>query len=128
MDSKINVLLVDDHEVVRAGFKILLSSQRDIAEISELDRGEAVLREYQSQLPDVVVMDLSMPGIGGLETIRRLVKQAPKAKVLVYSIHEESIYVERAMQAGAKGYVSKNSAAEILANAVRQVAQGHQYI
>jgi DNA-binding NarL/FixJ family response regulator len=128
MDTKINVLLVDDHEVVRAGFKILLASQSDIAEINELDRGELVLREYQSRLPDVVVMDLSMPGIGGLETIRRLIKQAPTARVLVYSIHEESIYVERAMQAGAKGYVSKNSAAEILANAVRQVAQGDQYI
>lgn len=100
--TKISVLLVDDHEVVRAGFKILLSSQPDIAQITDINRGELVAQEYTRVTPDVVVMDLSMPGIGGLETIRRLVKQDPHAKILVYSIHDESIYVERAMQAGAK--------------------------
>ncbi len=126
--TKISVLLVDDHEVVRAGFKILLASQPDIGEITDINRGELVAQEYARVTPDVVVMDLSMPGIGGLETIRRLVKQAPKAKILVYSIHDESIYVERALQAGASGYVSKNSAAEILAVAIRKVAEGESYI
>jgi DNA-binding NarL/FixJ family response regulator len=126
--NKINVLLVDDHEVVRAGFKILLSSQPFIDEIKEADRGEAVLQIYLQQKPDVVVMDLSMPGIGGMETIRRLVKHDPEAKILVYSIHDEMIYVERCMQAGACGYVSKNSAAETLAEAVRKVALGKRYI
>lgn len=126
--NKISVLLVDDHEVVRAGFKILLASQADIAEITDINRGELVAQEYDRVSPDVVVMDLSMPGIGGLETIRRLMKQDPKAKILVYSIHDESIYVERAMQAGASGYVTKNSAAEILAVAIRKVASGEIYI
>ena len=109
----ISILLVDDHEVVRAGFKILLSAQPFIGEIRDVNRGELVAQEYARMQPDVVVMDLSMPGIGGLETIRRLCRQAPDAVVLVYSIHDEFVYVERALQAGARGYVSKNSAAEM---------------
>lgn len=127
-NNNISVLLVDDHEVVRAGFRILLSSQTFIGDISDVNRGELVPQEYQRLQPDVVVMDLSMPGIGGLETIRRLHKQHASAAVLVYSIHDEAVYVERAMRAGAMGYVSKNSAAEVLAEAVRTVANGKQYI
>ena len=126
--NNIKVLLVDDHAVVRAGFRMLLSAQDFIDEISDVDRGELVTQEYAKFQPDVVVMDLSMPGIGGLEAIRRLIKQHSKAIVLVYSIHDEAIYVERAMQAGAKGYVSKNSAPEILAEAVQAVVNGELYI
>ncbi len=128
INDKISVLLVDDHEVVRAGFRILLSSQPFIGDIRDVNRGELVMQEYERQQPDVVVMDLSMPGIGGLETIRRLHRQDARAIVLVYSIHDEAIYVERALQAGAKGYVSKNSAAEVLAEAVKAVAEGKQYV
>jgi two-component system, NarL family, invasion response regulator UvrY len=127
-DNKINVLLVDDHAVVRAGFRILLSSQAFIGQISDLDRGELVTQEYERFKPDVVVMDLSMPGIGGLETIRRLQKLDSNAVILVYSIHDEAIYVERALEAGAMGYVSKNSAAEVLAEAVKSVAEGKRYV
>jgi len=127
-ESKIKVLLVDDHTVVRAGFRMLLASQPFIGDIVDIDRGELASQEYQRFHPDVVVMDLSMPGIGGLESIRRLCKQDSKAVILVYSIHDESIYVERALQAGAKGYVSKNSAAEVLAEAVAVIATGKQYI
>ena len=126
--NKISVLLVDDHEVVRAGFRMLLSAQSFIGDISEIDRGELVCHEYGRVKPDVVVMDLSMPGIGGLEAIRRLIRQEANAIVLVYSIHDEAIYVERALQAGAQGYVSKNSAADVLAEAVQVVAKGGQYI
>ncbi|MCC5797421.1 MAG: response regulator transcription factor [Methylophaga sp.] len=126
--NKISVLLVDDHEVVRAGFRMLLSAQSFIGDISEIDRGELVCHEYGRVKPDVVVMDLSMPGIGGLEAIRRLIRQEANAIVLVYSIHDEAIYVERALQAGAQGYVSKNSAADVLAEAVQVVAKGSQYI
>lgn len=127
-NNNISVLLVDDHEVVRAGFRILLSAQPFIGDIMDVNRGELVGQEYERLQPDVVVMDLSMPGIGGLETIRRLHKLDPKAVVLVYSIHDEAIYVERALQAGARGYVSKNSAAEVLAEAVKAVAEGKQYV
>jgi len=127
-NDKIKVMLVDDHAVVRAGFRMLLASQDYIGEISDIDRGELACQEYQRFLPDVVVMDLSMPGIGGLDTIRRLCQHDADVIILVYSIHDEVIYVERALQAGAKGYVSKNSAAEVLANAVAIVASGEQYI
>jgi len=128
MNTKIKVLLVDDHAVVRAGFRMLLSAQESIGEILDIDCGELVIQEYRQFQPDVVVMDLSMPGIGGLEAIRRLIKQYNNALVVVYSIHDEAIYVERAMQAGAKGYVTKNSAPEILAEAVQKVVQGENYI
>ena len=97
IDNKISVLLVDDHEVVRAGFRMLLSTQAFIGDIMDVNRGELVGQEYERLQPDVVVMDLSMPGIGGLETIRRLHRQDADAVVLVYSIHDESIYVERCL-------------------------------
>ena len=126
--EKIKVLLVDDHTVVRAGFRMLLASQSFIGDIVDIERGELATKEYQSFQPDVVVMDLSMPGIGGLEAIRRLVKLDAKALILVYSIHDEAIYVQRALGAGAKGYVSKNSAAEVLAKAVADIAAGKLYI
>ncbi|PHS29703.1 MAG: DNA-binding response regulator [Methylophaga sp.] len=128
MNDKLKVLLVDDHTVVRAGFRMLLSSQHFIEQIMDVDRGELACQNYNEFQPDVVVMDLSMPGIGGLETIRRLVQLDNKAIILVYSIHDEAIYVERALQAGAKGYVSKNSAAEVLAEAVLLVASGERYV
>ncbi|MEY8200891.1 MAG: response regulator transcription factor, partial [Colwellia sp.] len=126
--EKIKVLLVDDHAVVRAGFRMLLASQDFIGDIVDIERGEVATKEYQRFQPDVVVMDLSMPGIGGLEAIRRLCKHDPNALILVYSIHDESIYVERALDAGAKGYVSKNSAAEVLAKAVAVIADGKRYV
>ncbi|MDP2561776.1 response regulator transcription factor [Psychrobium sp. 1_MG-2023] len=127
-NDKIKVLLIDDHTVVRAGFRMLLASQPFIGDIVDIERGELATQEYQRFEPDVVVMDLSMPGIGGLEAIRRLCKYDPDVLVLVYSIHDESIYVERALEAGARGYVSKNSAAEVLATAVAEIASGKRYI
>ncbi|RGP39630.1 Protein-glutamate methylesterase [Altererythrobacter insulae] len=126
--KKIKVLLVDDHAVVRAGSKMLLASQCYIGTIVDIDRGELAVKEYNSFQPDVVVMDLSMPGIGGLETIRRLCKHYPGVLILVYSIHDEKIYIERSLEAGARGYVSKNSAAEVLAKAVAVIASGKRYI
>ena len=128
MTKKLTVLLVDDHTVVRAGFRMLLSSHALIGEIMDVDRGEVACQHYKTFQPDVVVMDLSMPGIGGMETIRRLCQLDSDATILVYSIHDEMIYVERALQAGAKGYVSKNSAAEVLVEAVSVVASGKRYI
>lgn len=125
--NKLNILLVDDHAVVRAGFRMLLSSYEFIDQINDLSSGEEALRCYELLTPDVVVMDLSMPGIGGLETIRRLTKEHPSAIVLVYSIHESNIYIEHALQAGAKGYINKNSAAEILAEAICKVSRGESY-
>jgi len=129
MKNKINVLLVDDHAVVRAGFKLLLTAATpNIDIIAEADRGELAIQLYQSQQPDIIIMDLSMPGIGGLETIKRIIHRDESAKILVFSVHDEQVYVHRALNAGAKGYITKNSAPNILAEAIDCIMQGQQYI
>ena len=127
--SKIKVLLVDDHTVVRAGFKLLLSAAvPNIEVIAEADRGEVAIQYYQAHQPDIVVMDLSMPGIGGLETIKRIVQRDIAANILVFSVHDEQVYVHRALAAGAKGYITKNSAPDILPEAIESILQGQTYI
>jgi len=128
MKTAIKVILVDDHAVVRAGFRMLLASSDSIAVIAEAERGEAVCQLYQEQQPDVVVMDLSMPGIGGLETIRRILNRHDNAKILVFSVHDERVYVHHAMTAGAKGYITKNTAPAILVEAIQTIAAGDVYI
>ncbi|MGZ4955704.1 MAG: response regulator [Methylobacter sp.] len=128
MKDKIKVILVDDHAVVRAGFRMLLSAEADIDVIAEAERGEAACQLYLDQQPDVVVLDLSMPGIGGLESIRRICNRDSNAKILVFSVHDEMVYVDRAMNAGAKGYITKNSAPGILVEAIQKIAAGKIYI
>lgn len=128
MKNKIKVILVDDHAVVRAGFRMLLSAEADIDVIAEAERGEAACQLYLEQQPDVMVLDLSMPGIGGLESIRRICNRDSNAKILVFSVHDEMVYVDRAMKAGAKGYITKNSAPEILVTAIQKIALGEIYI
>jgi DNA-binding NarL/FixJ family response regulator len=128
MNTKIKVLLVDDHAVVRAGFRLLLSSAENISVIAEAERGEQALMLYAQLQPDIVVIDLSMPGIGGLECIRRLKQRDESVKILVFSIHDEAVYVDRAINAGADGYITKNSAAEIMLEAIYDIAQGKTYI
>jgi two-component system, NarL family, invasion response regulator UvrY len=126
--KKINVLLVDDHAVVRAGFRMLLASASGIEIVAEADRGETACQLYLEIQPDVVVLDLSMPGIGGLDCIRRICNRDSSAKILVFSVHDESVYVNRAIEAGAKGYITKNSAPEILVEAIQKIAGGDIYI
>lgn len=126
--TKISVLLVDDHAVVREGYKSYLSLSESIGKIYEADCGETACQRYIQQAVDVVVMDLSMPGMGGLECIRRLISRYPQCKILVFSIHNELIYATRAIKSGAKGYISKNSLPETLVTAVCSIAQGQTYI
>lgn len=128
MNRKIKVLLVDDHAVVRAGFKLLLATSPNIEVIAEAERGEQAIQLYQTCKPDIIVLDLSMPGIGGLETIKRLVQRDEKANILVFSVHDEQVYVSRALNAGAKGYITKNSAPEILPEAIESIQQGRRYV
>jgi DNA-binding NarL/FixJ family response regulator len=128
MKDSIKVILVDDHAVVRAGFRMLLSAEAGMDLIAEADRGEAACQLYLEQQPDVMVLDLSMPGIGGLETIRRICSRDSNAKILVFSVHDERVYVDRAMDAGAKGYITKNSAPGILGTAIQKIAEGEIYI
>ncbi|MES2605869.1 MAG: response regulator transcription factor [Pseudomonadota bacterium] len=124
----ISVMLVDDHAVVRMGFRLLLQEAADIKVIAEAATGEEALKRYAELAPDVVVMDISMPGIGGLEAVSRLVARDPAAKVLVLSAHEDSIHPKRMLKAGAMGYLSKRSAADELIQAIHQVADGNVFI
>lgn len=126
--SAINVMLVDDHAVVRMGFKLLLESAPDIKVVGEADSGEQAVRVYNDQHPDVVVMDITMPGIGGLEAIERIMAHDPQARILVLSAHEDSVHPKRVLNAGALGYLTKRSAAEELIKAIRTVAGRKMYL
>jgi two-component system, NarL family, invasion response regulator UvrY len=123
----IRVMLVDDHALVRMGFRMLLADAR-IEVVSEADSGEQACADYASVRPDVVVMDLSMPGMGGLEAVRRLIAQDPKARVLALSAHEDTAHPRRVLRAGAVGYLSKRSAPEALIEAVTAVAANRPYV
>jgi len=126
--SQINVMLVDDHAVVRMGFKMLLESASDIKVIAEAENGENAIKSYMEHKPDVVVMDITMPGIGGMEAIERILAKESNAKILVLSAHEDSVHPKRVLNAGAMGYLTKRSAAEELIKAIRTVAGGKKYI
>lgn len=123
----IRVMLVDDHALVRMGFRMLLGDAR-IEVVAEAGDGEQACLDYPRVKPDVVVMDLSMPGMGGLEAVRRLIAQDPKARVLALSAHEDAVHPQRVLRAGALGYLAKRSAPETLAAAVRAVARGERYL
>ena len=126
--KKIRVLLADDHAVVRAGYRVLLQHTDDIEVVAEADSGEKACRAFADLQPDVVVIDLSMPGIGGLQAMRRMVARDPNARILVFSMHEDTAFVEQALQAGAQGYITKSSAPEILVEAIRELAAGKSHI
>jgi two-component system invasion response regulator UvrY len=127
--NRISVMLVDDHAVVRMGFKLLLQEAEDIAVVAEAATGEEALKQYGVDItPDVVVMDISMPGMGGLEAVQRLLAKDATAKVLVLSAHEDSVHPKRLLKAGARGYLSKRSAPEELKQAIHVVAEGQLYI
>lgn len=123
----IRVMLVDDHVLVRMGFRMLLgNAQIEVA--AEADTGEQACQDYARVAPDVVVMDLSMPGMGGLEAVRRLLAQDPRAKILALSAHEDTAHPRRVLKAGALGYLAKRSAPDELIAAVLAVCQGQRYL
>jgi two-component system invasion response regulator UvrY len=127
----IRVLLVDDHVLVRMGFRMLLSSAQggeSIEVVGEAGTGEQACADFAQLKPDVVVMDLSMPGMGGLEAVRRLLAQDPKARILALSAHEDTAHPRRVLRAGALGYLAKRSAPEALLAAVTAVARGERYL
>jgi two-component system invasion response regulator UvrY len=124
----IQVLLVDDHAVVRTGFRLLLQSQPDISVAAEAQSGEAACQIYAELAPDVVVMDLGMPGMGGLEALRRIRARNPAARVLALSAHDDPMHARRALREGALGFLSKRSAPEALIEAIATVAAGRRYI
>jgi two-component system invasion response regulator UvrY len=124
----IKVLLADDHAVVRTGFRLLLQSQPDITVVAEAQSGEAACQMYAELTPDVVVMDLGMPGMGGLEAMRRIRARNPAARLLALSAHDDPMHARRALREGALGFLSKRSAPEALIEAISAIAAGRRYI
>lgn len=128
MINKIRVVLVDDHNVVRSGLRRLLELGGDIEVTAEANSGEQICEIYGEFKTDVLVMDLSMPGIGGLEALRRILLSSPKAKIVIFTMHENITFASQALSAGARGYVAKSGLADDLLLAVREAAVGRSYI
>jgi len=126
--DSISVLLVDDHAVVREGYRRLLERASNIAVVGEAASAAAAYQAYCRSIPDVVVMDISLPDVSGIEAMRRLLQRDPRARVLVFSIHDESVFADRAFKGGARGYVTKASAPDVLVDAVRAVARGDTFL
>ncbi|MED5597387.1 response regulator transcription factor [Janthinobacterium sp. P210006] len=124
----IRVMLVDDHPVVRTGYRRLLEQGGDIAIVAEAGNGETAYDLYQEQAPDVCVTDLSMPGIGGLELLRKLLARDAAARVLVFSMHDTPQLIARAFDGGACGFISKQADPEHLVDAVRAAHAGRRYL
>ncbi len=126
--NSIRIMLVDDHAVVRAGVRRLLEQDAKFSVVAEAESGERAYQIFGEHLPDVTIIDLSMPGMGGMETIKRIVARYPTAKILVLSMHENVAFASQALKAGAKGYVTKSGLADELANAVEWVVSGQTYL
>src|SRR5579862_2906512 len=126
--ADISVLLVDDHAVVRAGYRRLLELSPDVRVAGEAADAAEAYQKFCALQPDVVVMDLALPGASGIEAMRRMLAREPHAHVLIFSVHEEAIFVRRALDAGARGYVTKASAPDVLVEAVRSIARRAGYL
>jgi DNA-binding NarL/FixJ family response regulator len=126
--NRIRILLADDHTVVRQGFRAILAQQPDIQIVGEAGNGKEVLALAQSTAPDVVVMDVAMPELNGMEATRRLIAAMPQVKILALSMHKDAIYVREMLKAGARGYLLKDSGEQDLLEAVRAVSRGGEYI
>ncbi|MGA2341988.1 MAG: response regulator transcription factor [Steroidobacteraceae bacterium] len=124
----IRVLLADDHAVVRTGFRLLLQSNPDVSVVAEADSGEAACQLYAELSPDVVVLDIAMPGMGGLEALRRIRARNNQARILTLSAHDDPMHARRSLQEGALGFLSKRSAPEALLDAINCVASGRRYL
>jgi two-component system invasion response regulator UvrY len=110
------------------GFKMLIEAEDDITVIGEAESGEAAIKLFQELKPDIIVMDITMPGIGGLEAIDRIIAKDKNTKILVLSAHEDSVHPKRVLNAGAMGYLTKRSAAEELIKAIKSIHQGKRYL
>lgn len=126
--EKIDVLLVDDHAVVREGYRRLLERHGDIVVVGEADNAATAYELFCGLDPQIVIMDIALPGISGIEAMRRMLVYKPSTRVLIFSMHEETIFAKRALQAGAFGYVTKASAPTILVEAVHSIVRGQKYL
>jgi DNA-binding NarL/FixJ family response regulator len=128
MSQPIRVILADDHTLVRAGIRALLEKLPDVTVLAEANDGREVLKLAKTHEPDVVLMDIAMPGLNGLEATVRLLKDFPKTRVIILSMHHNEEYVLRALRAGAAGYLLKKAATTELATALQQVMRGEIYL
>jgi DNA-binding NarL/FixJ family response regulator len=126
--KRTRILLADDHAVVRQGFKMILEAQPDMEIVGEAGNGREAVELAEKLRPDIVVMDVAMPELNGIEAARRLVDTMPHAKVLALSMHKDSVYVREILRAGARGYLLKDSVAADLVAAVRAVASGQSWL
>ncbi len=126
--STIRLLLVDDHQIVRAGLRMLFAAEPEVEIIGEASSGEEAVASIETLTPDVVLMDVAMPGIGGIEATRRIKAARPKVAVLALTMHEDEEYFFEMLAAGASGYVPKRAAPDDLMSAIRIVKQGDVYI
>ncbi len=126
--KKIRLLIADDHAVLRAGLKALLNSQDDIEVVADAPDGEEAVRKSREYAPDIVLMDISMPGLSGLEATRQIIKQCPETKVLVLTMHEEEGYLNEMLSAGASSYIPKKAADTELLHAIRATHRGDNFI
>jgi DNA-binding NarL/FixJ family response regulator len=124
----IKVLLADDHSIVRAGLRRIVEESGDMEVIAEAADGREAIQQAHKQLPDVAVIDISMPALDGLEVISQLLNYYPKLPILILTMHEEGQYVVRAIEAGAMGYITKQSAPEQLVKAIRKVHSGSRFV
>jgi len=126
--DKLRIFLADDHAVVRAGLKTLVDAQSDMVVVGEASDGQAALEQMRDCPADVVIMDISMPELNGAAATDQLRQQCPDIKVLALSVHEDTGYLRKLLEAGASGYVLKRSAADTLIQAIRMVAAGGMYL
>jgi DNA-binding NarL/FixJ family response regulator len=124
----VNIFLVDDHMAVREGLRTLITTQPDMAVVGEAGDGEAALQQIQICRPDVVIMDISMPGMNGIQATEQLKQLCPEVKVLVLSVHDDTSYLRQMLAVGAAGYILKHTAADALIQAIRIVAAGGLYL
>jgi len=124
----IRILLADDHSLVRHGFRMILEAQPDMEIAGEAGNGREAVELAQKLKPDVVVMDVTMPELNGIEATRRLIELSPRSRVLALSMHKDAVYVREILRAGARGYLLKDSADADLLAAVRAVAKGEGYL
>jgi DNA-binding NarL/FixJ family response regulator len=125
---KIRILLADDHTVVRKGFRMLLSAQPDLEVVGEARNGREAVEQTELTQPDVVIMDVSMPELNGIEGTRRIADASPRTRILALSMHRDSVYVREMLRAGARGYLVKDADDDALLDAIRAVARGEAYL
>jgi two-component system invasion response regulator UvrY len=128
MNGPTRILLVDDHAVVREGYRRLLEDEPGIHVVGEAINAAQACEHARSLGPDVVVMDIALPGVSGIEATRRMLKDQPQLRILMFSMYDDAIYARRALEAGALGYLSKASAPEVLVQAIHAVSRGERYV